>query len=119
MGNNLEEIKKIKIKLKENFDIKNLGFLIYLTVTRPDIFFFVSQISKFMHAPRTMHLNAIERILRYLKGTPRKEILIINNNSNDVCGYSDANWAESFDRKLTTDFCIFVGENLTIWKSKK
>jgi hypothetical protein len=33
-----------------------------------------------------------------------------NNNSNDVCDYSDADWAGSYDRKLTTDFCIFVGE---------
>jgi Reverse transcriptase (RNA-dependent DNA polymerase) len=32
-----------------------IGRLIYLTVTRPYISFSVSQISKFMHAPRTTH----------------------------------------------------------------
>jgi hypothetical protein len=42
-----------------------------------------------------------------------------NNNYNDICGYSDADWAGSFDRKSTTDFCTFVGEILTTWKSKK
>jgi hypothetical protein len=72
-----------------------------------------------MHAPRTTHLNAIERILRYLKGTPGKGILMTNNNSNDVCGYSDADWAGSYDRKSTTGFCIFVGGNIATWKSKK
>jgi hypothetical protein len=41
--------------------------LIYLTVTRPDLSFVVSQISQFMHAPRTPHLEAIDRILKYLK----------------------------------------------------
>jgi hypothetical protein len=71
-----------------------------------------------MHAPRTTHLIAIERILRYLKGTPGKGILMTNNNYNDVCSYSDADWAESFDQKLTTDFCIFVGWNLATWKVK-
>jgi hypothetical protein len=25
---------------------------------------------------------------------------MINNNSNDMCGYSDVDWAGSFDRKL-------------------
>jgi hypothetical protein len=89
-----------------------VGRLIYLTVTRPNISFFVSQISKFMHTPRTTHLNVIEMILRYLKGTPRKEILMTNNNSNDVCGYSDVDWAGSYDRKSTTGFCIFVGGNV-------
>jgi hypothetical protein len=48
--------------------------LIYLTFTRPDISFSVSQISQFMHSPRTPHLEPINRILRYLKGTPGKEI---------------------------------------------
>jgi hypothetical protein len=67
-----------------------VGKLIYLTVTRPDISYSVSQVSKFMHALRTSHLKSINRILRYLKGIPGKGILMKNNNSNDVCGYSDA-----------------------------
>ena len=96
-----------------------VGKLIYLTVTRPDISFAVSQISKFMHAPRTPHLDAVNRILRYLKGTPGKGIWMKNNNSNDVCGYSDADWAGSFDRRSTTGYCTFVGGNLVTWKSKK
>jgi hypothetical protein len=44
--------------------------LIYLTVTRPDMLFVIRQISKFMHSPRTPHLDTVNRILRYLKGTP-------------------------------------------------
>jgi hypothetical protein len=96
-----------------------MGKLIYLMVTRPDISYSVSQISKFMHAARTSHLEAINRILRYLKGTPTKEKLMINNNSNDMCGYSDADWVNSFDRKSTINFCTFIGENLVIWRNKK
>jgi hypothetical protein len=72
-----------------------------------------------MHAPRTPHLKAINRILRYLKGSPGKGILMKRNNTNDICGYFDADWARSFDRKSTTDFCTFVGENLVTWKSRK
>jgi hypothetical protein len=42
-----------------------------------------------------------------------------NNASNDICGYSDADWAGSYDRKSITSFCTFVGGNLVTWKSKK
>jgi hypothetical protein len=48
-----------------------------------------------MHSPRIPHLDAINRILRYLKGTPEKGVWMKNNNSNDICGYSDADWAEA------------------------
>jgi hypothetical protein len=93
--------------------------LIYLTVTRPDMSFVVSQISKFMHSPRTLCLDGVNRILRYLKGTPGKRIWMRKNNINAICGYSDEDWAGSFDRKLTTNFYTFVGGNLVTWKSKK
>jgi Reverse transcriptase (RNA-dependent DNA polymerase) len=96
-----------------------IGKLIYLTVTRPDIVFAVSIVSQFMHAPRTSHLSTIDIILRYLKGTPGQGIWMKKNVTNNVVGYSDADWARSCDRKSTTGFCTFVGGNLVTWKSKK
>jgi hypothetical protein len=60
-----------------------VGKLIYLTVTILDISYSISQISKFMHSPRTSHLDAIDRILRYLKSTPGMGIHFKNNNSNE------------------------------------
>jgi hypothetical protein len=53
--------------------------------------FTVSQISKFMHSPKTSHLDAVNIILRYLKGTLGKRIWMKINNTNAICGYSDAN----------------------------
>jgi hypothetical protein len=96
-----------------------VGKLIYLTVTRSDISYSISQISKFMHSPRTSHLYAIDRILRYLKSTAGMGIHFKNNNSNEIYGYSDADWAESFDRKSTIGFCTFVCGNIVTWRSKK
>jgi hypothetical protein len=66
-----------------------------------------------------MHLDVINRILRYLKNTIGKGIWLMNNDSNEIYGYSDADWAESFDRKLTTSFCTFVDENIVTWRNKK
>jgi hypothetical protein len=71
-----------------------------------------------MHTPRTSHLDAINKILRYLKSCPGKGIWMKNNRTNTVCGYSDADWDESFDRKSTTGFCTFVGGNLSHGKAK-
>jgi Reverse transcriptase (RNA-dependent DNA polymerase) len=96
-----------------------VGKLIYLTVTRPDIAFALSVVSQFMHAPCTSHLSTIDRILRYLKGTPGQGIWMKKNITNNVVSYSDADWAGSCDRKSTTGFCMFVGGNLVTWKSKK
>jgi hypothetical protein len=79
-----------------------VGKLIYLIVTKPDISYLISQISKFMHSPRTSHLDAIDRILRYLKSTLGMRIHFKNNNSNEICDYFDADWAGNFDRKLTS-----------------
>jgi hypothetical protein len=36
-----------------------------------------------------------------------------------VVGFFDANSVYSYDRKSTTWFCIFVGDNLVTWKNKK
>jgi hypothetical protein len=96
-----------------------VGKLIYLTVTKPDISYSISQVSKFMHSPRTSHLDAINRILRYLKGTPGLGIYFKNNNTNEICGYFDADWAGGFDRKSTISFCIFICGNIVTWRRKK
>ncbi|KAJ3702442.1 hypothetical protein LUZ61_006147 [Rhynchospora tenuis] len=81
--------------------------------------FSVSCVSQFMHAPRTSHLDIVNRILRYLKGTPGQGIWFKKNGTNNIVGYSDADWAGSFDRKSTTGYCTFVGGNLVTWRSKK
>jgi hypothetical protein len=44
-----------------------VGKLIYLTITRPDISYAVSIVSQFMTSPRVPHMNAVIRILKYLK----------------------------------------------------
>ncbi|CAL9000577.1 unnamed protein product [Prunus brigantina] len=97
-----------------------VGRLIYLTITRPDISHAVSLVSQFMHSPRSTHLQAVKRILRYLKGSIGRGILMRKNGNNQIIGYSDADWAGcKIDRKSTTGYCTFVGGNLVTWKSKK
>ncbi|GJS26901.1 hypothetical protein Tco_0487521 [Tanacetum coccineum] len=46
-----------------------VGCLMYLTASRPDIVFAVCMCARYQAKPTEMHLHAIKRIFRYLKGT--------------------------------------------------
>ena len=73
-----------------------------------------------MHSPRTIHLDAIFQILRYLKSNPRKGLLFSNNEHLGIEAFADSDWAGSPNDKISTsDFCAFVGRNLVTWISKK
>ncbi len=73
-----------------------------------------------MHDPRSNHLDAVNRILRYLKGCPGKGILFANHGHLKLEGYTDADWAGCLDdRRSTSGYCMFVGGNLVSWRSKK
>jgi hypothetical protein len=97
-----------------------VGKLIYLSHTRPDIAYSVGVVSQFMHDPRKPHMDAVERILRYLKSAPGKGLLFTKNNHLKVEGYTDADWAGSAnDRRSTSGYFTFVGGNLVTWRSKK
>jgi hypothetical protein len=97
-----------------------VGRLIYLCHTRPDISYAVSVVSRYMHDPRSGHLEAAHRILRYLKGSPGRGLLFKANGHLNVDGYCDADWASCLDdRRSTSGFCVFVGGNLVSWRSKK
>ncbi|KAL5573798.1 hypothetical protein UlMin_023395 [Ulmus minor] len=62
----------------------------------------------------------IKRILRYLKGTMDEGILIRRSKTLALTGYCDANWGDDLDnRKSTTGYCIYLGNNLVSWSSKK
>jgi hypothetical protein len=73
-----------------------------------------------MHCPSEDHLNAVLRILRYLKSSPGKGLMFSRNGHLNVEGYTDADWAGNIsDRKSTLGYLMFVGGNLVTWRSKK
>ena len=59
-------------------------------------------------------------ILRYIKGILGQGVLYENRGHTHIVGYCDANWAGSpTDRRSTLGYCVFIGNNLISWKSKK
>ena len=73
-----------------------------------------------MHDPKSSHLDAIYRILRYLKSCPGKGLLYTRQGSLQVECYTDADWAGSLDdRRSTSSYSTFLGGNLISLRSKK
>ncbi|RVW64684.1 Retrovirus-related Pol polyprotein from transposon RE1 [Vitis vinifera] len=98
-----------------------VGRLMYLAYTRPDLAYALSVVSQYMHNPGEQHMNAVMRILRYLKNAFGKEILFAKNvDHQSIEVYTDADWAGAVDnRRSTSGYFTFVGGNLVTWKSKK
>jgi hypothetical protein len=76
-----------------------IGSLMYLSVmTRPDITYAVSTLSRHLENPSTTHLEFSRRVIRYLKGT-KDLCLVLGGCTPFLCGYSDADWASDLDRR--------------------
>ncbi|XP_062103931.1 uncharacterized mitochondrial protein AtMg00810-like [Humulus lupulus] len=99
-----------------------IGKLIYLSHTRSDIAFAVSLVNQYMHDPCQGHVNAVYRILRYLKQKPGKKPFLQKKKKTEIKVevFTDADWAGSIDdRKSTTGYRTIVWGNVVTWQSKK
>jgi len=97
-----------------------IGSLMYLaSATRPNISFAVSKLSWFVLNPRDDHWRALERVLRYLKGTVSYGIHYTRYPSV-LEGYCDANWISDADEIYATSGYLFsLGGGTVSCKSYK
>ena len=96
-----------------------VGRLIYLAFTRPDLCFSVHVLSQFLQAPREEHWNAALRVVRYLKGKPGQGVLLKRDNSLQLTGWCDSDWAGCpVTRRSVTGWMVFLGSSPVSWKTK-
>ncbi|XP_074363616.1 secreted RxLR effector protein 161-like [Apium graveolens] len=74
-----------------------------------------------MERPTELHLNAVKRICRYVKGTLHYGLVYKRGQGNYILSeFSDSDLAGSTDdRKSTGGMAFYLDENLITWVSQK
>jgi hypothetical protein len=97
------------------------GCLMYLsTCTRPDIAYAVGVLTRFMKAPRTVHMDAAKSVMRYVAGTREHGIEYGGGSGcSGLVGYADSDHAGDPDtRRSTTGNVFSFNDGAVLWKSK-
>ena len=106
-----------------------VGTLLYATIsTRLDISYAMQKLTRQMQAPLKRHMNAAERVLRYLAGTKELGLIFGREYSEQkeqlmeavVLAFADADWAnDKIDRKSIIGWVAKLNGDVISWASKK
>lgn len=84
------------------------GSVMYLAqITRYDIMYSVSQLTRAMSNPGKVHMGAAKHVLRYLSGTTDFSI-VYKKGGFSLSAYSDSNWANNPDNGKSTSCYIMM-----------
>ena len=90
-----------------------IGSHMYITASHPDIMQDVGMVGRFHCDPKQIHLVAVKRIFKYLKGTMNYGLWYPRNQNFQLTAYSDADWPNCLDeRKSTSGGAFFLGDSL-------
>ena len=100
------------------------GCLSYLVnMTRPDLAFAYSQLSKFVQYPGVVHLQAAERVLQYVRGTYDQGISYCDLGAEvnyKLIGWVDSDFGSDHDtRKSMTGYLMSLNGGAISWKSSR
>ena len=101
-----------------------VGCLSYLVnMTRPDLAFSYSQLSKFVQYPGKVHMEAAERVLQYVRATYDQGIAFYDlgaDKRNKLGGWVDSDFASDADsRKSMTGYLMSLNGGPISWKSSR
>ena len=83
-----------------------IGALLYLTASRPDIIFSIYMCARFQSDHKESYLNAVKKILKYLKDTQTLGLWFSKQSSIDLIRYSDTDFTGcKLDRKSISETC--------------
>jgi len=95
-----------------------IGSLLFLSVScRSDITYIVHELGRFVQQPTEVHWNAAMKVLKYLAGTINYGLFYAGGGYSardsvfvklQLNVYTDASWADTFDRKSTSGMLITI-----------
>jgi hypothetical protein len=90
------------------------------TGTRPDLAYVVTFISCFSSNPSKEHLQAVKRVLRYLKGTRNLQPRYPKHQPLSLIGFTDADYANCLTtRRRISGYIFRFGDSTIAWRSCK
>nr|GEX09776.1 retrovirus-related Pol polyprotein from transposon TNT 1-94 [Tanacetum cinerariifolium] len=84
-----EEAEDVDVHLYRSM----IGSLMYLIASRPDIMFVICAYARFQVSPKVLHIHAVKRIFRYLKGQPKLGLWYPKDSPFDLEAFSDSDYA--------------------------
>ena len=120
-GVKLEEAGSSPMTMVNNALYRQLiGCLLYLTHSRPDLYYVVSVNSRYMDLPHEIGWRAAKRILKFVQGTRTRGILYKAKSDLDLIGFIDIDWeGEKTDQNYTSGYVFILAKGLIGWSSKK
>jgi len=99
-----------------------VGSVLYLsTMTRPDLTFAMSYLTRFMSCFTSEHFAEAVRVLQYLLYKPKVELEISREKLKNftLTAYCDSDWAgEPDERKSVSGYVVYLGKVPLLWKSQ-
>nr|GEX81533.1 retrovirus-related Pol polyprotein from transposon TNT 1-94 [Tanacetum cinerariifolium] len=97
-----------------------VGFLMYLTASKPELVFVVCMCARYQASPTKEHFEALKRVFWYLRGTINWGLWYSKNTAMALMAYADADHAGCQDtRRTTSGSAQFFRDKLVSWSSKK
>ena len=106
-----------------------VGSLIYVSKTRPDVAYAISNVARFMSCWGVIHFKAALRILKYLYLTrDLKHVIKCHDNELILHAYVDANWKDEREStnvnedvkwKSQYGYLVYIDSVLVSWVSKR
>ena len=108
-------------KQSDNFPYASIvGKLNFLSVwTRPDITFAVNNVARFNSNPGPEHIASVKRIVKYLIGTKNEGVVYSYGGASKIDVFSDADWANSENRRSQSGYILYFSDGPIIWSSKQ
>lgn len=98
-----------------------IGCIMYAAqISRPDVCFAVSVLSRYNNNYGRAHWAAVKRVFRYLKGTIDYKLIFSSKQNDEMVGYCDADWASDLDKRRSTTGYVFLSQGAAIsWTCRR